>query len=106
ALADYVRGHELETEGKRIKKLARAMLSTSPAGAYGANELAWGGESPKWAVDVQAMVDLHEDAEIPVPMVADEDRMVTNLKAAGLAVPEVKTSETTPKTIIVRPFKA
>ncbi|GHE80061.1 hypothetical protein GCM10014715_39260 [Streptomyces spiralis] len=106
ALADYVRGHELETEGKRIKKKARAMLATSPAGAYGANELAWGGENPKWAVDVQAMVDLHEDAAIPVPMVPDEDRMVTNLKTAGLAVPEVKTSETTPKTIIVRPFKA
>ncbi|MFD7769875.1 PD-(D/E)XK nuclease family protein [Streptomyces sp. NPDC059787] len=105
ALADYVRGHELETEGKKIKKKARAMLSTSPAGAYGRNELAWGGESPKWEVDVQGMVDLHEDADIPVPMVPDEDRMIDNLKAAGLAVPEVKTSETTPRTIIVRPFK-
>ncbi|WP_324787006.1 hypothetical protein [Streptomyces sp. H51] len=106
ALAEYVRGHELETEGKRIKKKARAMLATSPAGAYGRNELDWGGGNPKWAVDVEAMVDLHEDAKIPVPMVPDENRMIDNLKAAGLAVPEVKTSETTPQTIIVRPFKA
>ncbi|MFE2578847.1 hypothetical protein [Streptomyces sp. NPDC059378] len=106
ALADYVRGHELETEGKKIKKLARATLDTSPPGAYGANELAWGGGNPKWTVDVEAMVDLHEVAAIPVPMVPDEHRMIANLKAAGLAVPEVKTPATTPKSIIVRPFKA
>jgi hypothetical protein len=106
ALADYVRGHELETEGKKIKKAARAKLSTSPAGAYGANELAWGGENPKWDLDVEAMVDLHEDADIPVPMAPDTERMVANLKAAGLAVPEKRTNQTTPKTIIVRPFKA
>ncbi|MFB7329088.1 PD-(D/E)XK nuclease family protein [Streptomyces sp. NPDC056190] len=105
-LADYVRGHELETEGKKIKALARKKIATSPAGAYGRNELAWGGENPKWDLDVEAMVDLHEEADIPVPMVPDEKRMVDNLKAAGLAVPERKSSQTTPKTIIVRPFKA
>ncbi|WP_330306257.1 MULTISPECIES: PD-(D/E)XK nuclease family protein [unclassified Streptomyces] len=106
ALADYVRGHELETEGKKIKKLARAKIDTSPAGAYGANELWWGGGNPKWDIDVEAMVDVHDEAGIPVPMVPDEKRMVDNLKAAGLAVPEKRSAETTPKTIIVRPFKA
>ncbi|MGW3246597.1 PD-(D/E)XK nuclease family protein [Streptomyces sp. NPDC001070] len=106
ALADYVRGHELETEGKKVKKLARAKVDTSPAGVYGKNELSWGGNNAKWDLDVQAMVDVHEEAGIPVPMVPDEDRMVANLKAAGLAVPEKRSAQTTPKTITVRPFKA
>ncbi|MDX2849272.1 hypothetical protein PV342_12535 [Streptomyces sp. PA03-3a] len=106
ALADYVRGHELETEGKKIKKLARAKIDTSPAGVYGANELAWGGNNAKWDVDLQAMVDVHEEAGLTVPMVPDEKRMVDNLKAAGLAVPEKRSAQTTPRTIIVRPFKA
>ncbi|MET9412143.1 hypothetical protein ABZX90_41475 [Streptomyces sp. NPDC002935] len=105
-LADYVHGHTLETEGKRIKALARKKIDTSSAGAYGANELAWGGGNPTWAIDVEAMVDLLEDAGIPVPMVPDEGRMVATLKEAGLAVPEKRTAKTTPRTIIVRPFKA
>ena len=105
-LADYVRGHELETEGKRIKALARKKIDTSPAGVYGSNELAWGGGNTKWDVDLEAMVDLHEDADIPVPMVPDEKRMIANLKEAGLAIPEKRTAQNTPKTIIVRPFKA
>ncbi|MEU6318077.1 hypothetical protein [Streptomyces sp. NPDC047009] len=105
-LADYVRGHELETEGKRIKNLARKKIDTSPAGVYGANELGWGGGNSKWDVDVEAMVDLHEDAKIPVPMVPDEKRMVENLKAAGLAVPEKRSAQNTPKAISVRPYKA
>lgn len=106
ALAEYVRGHELETEGKRIKALARKKVDSSAAGVYGANELVWLGGSPHWAADVQAMVDLHVDADIPVPMLPDEKAMVANLKAAGLAVPERKTGKTTPKTINVRAFKA
>ncbi|REE61462.1 PD-(D/E)XK nuclease superfamily protein [Streptomyces sp. 3212.3] len=105
ALEDYVRGHELETEGKRLKKLARAKIDASPAGVYGANELAWTGGNPKYVPDVEAMVDLHEIARIVVPMLPDEKRMVSNLKAAGLAVPEKKTSQTTPKTINVKPYK-
>ncbi|MEU4095515.1 PD-(D/E)XK nuclease family protein [Streptomyces sp. NPDC026673] len=106
ALADYVRGHELETEGKKVKKLARAKIDTSLAGVYGGNELAWGGNNAKWDVDLQAMVDVHEEAGLTVPMVPDEKRMVDNLKAAGLAVPEKRSAQTTPRTIIVRPFKA
>ena len=105
ALADYVRGHELESEGKRFKTLARKKIDGSPAGVYGANELAWTGGNPKWVVDVQAMIDQHEEAEIPVPMVPDERAMIANLKAAGLPVPETKTAQTTPTTINVRAVK-
>ncbi|MFD3456856.1 hypothetical protein ACFWVC_32355 [Streptomyces sp. NPDC058691] len=105
-LADYVRGHELATEGNRIKTLARKKIDASPAGVYGANELVWGGGNAKWDLDVQAMVDVHEEAGITVPMVPDEKRMVANLKAAGLAVPEKRSAQTTPRTINVRAYKA
>lgn len=103
ALTEYVRGHELETEGKRLKALARKMIDGSPAGIYGPNELSWTGGNPKRVADVQAMVDLHDEAELTVPMVPNEKAMVANLKAAGLAIPERTTDQKTPKTINVRP---
>ncbi|WP_127356474.1 PD-(D/E)XK nuclease family protein [Actinacidiphila soli] len=106
ALEEYVRGHELETEGKRMKGLARKKVDLSPAGVYGANELVWLGGNDVWAGDVQAMVDLHESAGLTVPMVPDEKAMVANLKAAGVAVPERKTGKVTSKTINVRAYKA
>lgn len=106
ALAEYVQGHELELKGKRMKGLARKKVDLSPAGVYGANELVWLGGNDVWAGDLQAMVDLHESAGLTVPMVPDEKRMVANLKEAGLAVPERKTAQKTPKTINVRAYKA
>lgn len=106
ALSEYVRGHELETEGKRIKALARKMIDGSPAGIYGPNELAWTGGNPKRVADVQAMVDLHEEAGLVVPMVPDEKAMVANLKAAGVAIPEMTTKQKTPTTISIRPVRA
>lgn len=106
ALADYVRGHELELQGKAMKKLARKKVDLSAAGVYGANELVWLGGNDVWSGDLQAMVDLHESAGLTVPMVPDEKRMVATLKEAGLAVPERKTAQKTPKTINVRAYKA
>lgn len=106
ALADYVRGHELELQGKAMKKLARKKVDLSEAGVYGANELVWLGGNDVWSGDLQAMVDLHESAGLTVPMVPDEKRMVATLKEAGLAVPERKTAQKTPKTINVRAYKA
>lgn len=106
ALAEYVTGHELALQGNRMKALARKKVDLSPAGVYGANELAWLGGNDVWAGDLQAMVDLHESAGLTVPMVPDEKRMVANLKEAGLAVPEKKTAQKTPKTINVRAYKA
>ncbi|MFF1839280.1 PD-(D/E)XK nuclease family protein [Streptomyces sp. NPDC058231] len=106
ALAEYVQGHELALQGNRMKALARKKVDLSPAGVYGANELAWLGGNDVWSGDLQAMVDLHESAGLTVPMVPDEKRMVANLKEAGLAVPEKKTAQKTPKTINVRAYKA
>jgi hypothetical protein len=106
ALADYVRGHELESEGQRIKKRARKMVDGSPAGIYGVNELVWSGGNPKRVPDVKAMIDLHDAADLTVPMVPDEAAMVANLKSAGLAIPERTTSQKTPKTINVRAVTA
>ncbi|WP_392749443.1 PD-(D/E)XK nuclease family protein [Streptomyces sp. LN590] len=106
ALAEYVQGHELALQGNRMKALARKKVDLSPAGVYGANELVWTGGNDVWSGDLQAMVDLHESAGLTVPMVPDEKRMVANLKEAGLAVPEKKTAQKTPKTINVRAYKA
>ncbi|WP_274558020.1 PD-(D/E)XK nuclease family protein [Streptomyces spiramyceticus] len=103
ALADYVRGHELVAQGDKIKKFARKRLDQSPAGIYGLNELSWGGGNPKDETDVEAMVDLHELADIPVPMAPDTEKMIRNLKAAGLAVPVRKTNKKTPAIIRVSP---
>ncbi|MET7522579.1 PD-(D/E)XK nuclease family protein [Streptomyces sp900116325] len=106
ALAEYVTGHELALQGNRMKALARKKVDLSPAGVYGANELVWTGGNDVWSGDLQAMVDLHESAGLTVPMVPDEKRMVANLKEAGLAVPERKTAQKTPRTINVRAYKA
>ncbi|WP_172387160.1 PD-(D/E)XK nuclease family protein [Streptomyces sp. MNP-20] len=103
ALADYVKGHELASEGERIKKFARKKLDQSPAGIYGANKLSWRGGNDEERDDVEAMVDLHEVADIPVPMKPDADRMVKNLKAAGLPIPRRKTGRKTPAVISVTP---
>lgn len=106
ALEEYVQGHVLALQGNRMKALARKKVDLSPAGVYGANELVWTGGNEVWTGDLQAMVDLHESAGLTVPMVPDEARMVANLKEAGLAVPEKKTAQKTPKTINVRAYKA
>ncbi|WP_328404021.1 hypothetical protein OHS70_34315 [Streptomyces sp. NBC_00390] len=106
ALIDYVRGHELTSSGDKIKKLARKKLDQSPAGIYGPNELSWGGENDAEEPDVQAMVDLHELADIPVPMAPDADKMIKNLKAASLAVPMRKTGKKTARIIRVSPAAA
>lgn len=103
ALADYVRGSEQESEGKKAKKFARARLDSSPAGVYGVNELVWTGDKATTEPDVEAMIDLHEDAGISVPLRPDTDRMVRNLQAAGIAVPERPGTGHTPRAIKVRP---
>ncbi|MXM62177.1 hypothetical protein GR925_01595 [Streptomyces sp. HUCO-GS316] len=103
ALIDYVRGHELASEGDRIKKFARKKLDQAPAGTYGPNKLSWRGGNDEEKDDVEAMVDLHEVARIPVPMAPDVKRMVENLKAAGLAIPRRKTGKRTPKVINIAP---
>ncbi|MEW1658807.1 PD-(D/E)XK nuclease family protein [Streptomyces sp. NPDC093707] len=103
ALIDYVKGHELASEGNRIKTFARKKLDQSPAGVYGPNRLAWRGGNDEEKDDVEAMVDLHEIAGIPVPMRPDTDRMVKNLKAAGLPVPRWKTGKKTALVINVAP---
>ncbi|MFJ4684695.1 PD-(D/E)XK nuclease family protein [Streptomyces sp. NPDC088789] len=103
ALVDYVKGHELASEGNRIKTFARKKLDQSPAGTYGPNKLSWRGGNDEEKDDVEAMVDLHEVAGIPVPMKPDTDRMVKNLKAAGLSVPRRKTGRKTAPVINVAP---
>jgi hypothetical protein len=106
ALEEYVKGHELESAGKKAKAFARKKLEGSPAGIYGRNELNWTGGKKKKETDVQAMVDLHEDADLVVPMIPDEKAMVATLKKAGLPVPEREGTTTTPLTISIKPVKA
>ncbi|MFC5911817.1 PD-(D/E)XK nuclease family protein [Streptacidiphilus monticola] len=101
ALADYVRGHEIARRGEAIKQLARKKLDNAPAGIYGPNQLSWTGGNPVTEPNVEAMVDLHEDAGIPVPMVPDVGAMTRNLLAAGLAIPERTTTATTRRSINV-----
>lgn len=103
ALIDYVKGHELVSEGNRIKALARKKLDRSPEGIYGPNRLSWGGNNDAEEDDLEAMVDLHETADLPVPMVPDANRMIKNLTAAGLPVPRRKSGRKTPRVISVGP---
>ncbi|MEV4557216.1 PD-(D/E)XK nuclease family protein [Kitasatospora sp. NPDC049285] len=105
ALADYVRGHELETAGKKVKKLARAMLDQTKADTYGANVLSWSGGNPIKEPDKEAMVDLYDDASVPVPMVPDVDTMVAFLKQEGIAVPMRLTGKRTARSINVKPAR-
>ncbi|MCB8906798.1 MULTISPECIES: PD-(D/E)XK nuclease family protein [unclassified Streptomyces] len=103
ALIDYVKGHELTTEGDRVKKLARKKLDRSPEGIYGPNRLSWRGGNDAEEDDMEAMVDLHEIAGLPVPMVPDANGMIKNLTAAGLPVPRRKTGRKTSRVINVGP---
>ncbi|MFI9149457.1 PD-(D/E)XK nuclease family protein [Streptomyces sp. NPDC053367] len=103
ALIEYVQGHELASEGNRIKNFARKKLDQSPPGVYGSNRLSWRGGNDEEKDDVEAMVDLHEIAGIPVPMQPDADRMVKNLKEAGLPIPRRKTGRKTAPVISVGP---
>ncbi|MDX3130626.1 PD-(D/E)XK nuclease family protein [Streptomyces europaeiscabiei] len=103
ALIDYMKGHELASEGDRVKKFARKKLDQSPEGIYGPNKLSWRGGNDEEKDDVEAMVDLHEVAGIPVPMTPDVNRMVKNLKDAGLAIPRRKTGKKTPAVINIAP---
>ncbi|GAA3371160.1 hypothetical protein GCM10020367_20700 [Streptomyces sannanensis] len=107
ALADYVRGHELETEGKRLKKKARTMLDDSKPGVYGANELKWTGGNPVDEVDQQAMIDRFDALGVDVPELAGPDfkRMEALLKEAGLGVPMRATTKKTARAIKVKPAK-
>ncbi|ANP53668.1 hypothetical protein AVL59_32655 [Streptomyces griseochromogenes] len=106
ALADYVRGHELYREGKRLKELARAKLDDSPEGDYGANHLGWSGGNPKEEPDVVAMVERFEDADLVVPMVPDMKAMVEILRRAGMTVPMRKAAgQKTPRSIKVSPAR-
>ncbi|MEW1700374.1 hypothetical protein [Streptomyces sp. NPDC091278] len=106
ALEEYVQAHELESQGKKAKKLARAKLDGAQAGIYGRNELLWSGGNPVFEPDVEAMVDLYETEDLEVPMVPDQKRMVSVLKAAGLAVPERRTGRTTAVSINVKPVRS
>ncbi|MGD3109526.1 PD-(D/E)XK nuclease family protein [Streptomyces sp. YGL11-2] len=106
ALADYVRGHELYREGKRLKEKARAMLSDSPAGRYGDNTLGWSGGNPRQEMDIQAMVERFEDADLVVPMLPNAKAMVETLRRAGIPVPtRPAAGQKTPRTINISPAR-
>ncbi|WP_411121726.1 hypothetical protein [Streptomyces sp. x-19] len=106
ALADYVRGHEMYREGRRLKERARAMLSSSPEGRYGENELGWSGGNPRQEVDVAAMVEQFEDADLVVPMLPDAQAMVDTLRRAGMTVPmRTAAGQKTPRSIKVSPAR-
>lgn len=106
ALAEYVRGHEMYREGKRLKEVARAMLDDSPEGNYGANHLGWNGGNPKDEVDVPTMVERFEDADLVVPLLPDTPRMVDVLRRAGMTVPMRKAGgQKTPLSIKVSPAR-
>ncbi|MCY0931148.1 hypothetical protein OTB20_34200 [Streptomyces sp. H27-H1] len=87
ALARYVRARERGREAEQVKKLVRAMVDASPEGNYGANHLGWEGGKDKDEADVEAMVGAFEDADLPVPMVPDQEAMVRIMRRAGMTVP-------------------
>ncbi|WP_432008811.1 PD-(D/E)XK nuclease family protein [Streptomyces bacillaris] len=102
ALAEYVRAHERYRQSSQVKKKVRAMLDDSPAGVYGENKLGWSGGNDKEEPDVQAMVDMFENADLTVPMVPDVPGMVNTLRRAGMAVPLRKAAgQTTARSISV-----
>ncbi|GAA0694927.1 hypothetical protein GCM10010193_57030 [Kitasatospora atroaurantiaca] len=105
ALAEYVSGHAQESAGAKVKKFARAKLDQTAAGTYGPNSLSWSGKNPVKKPDVQAMVDLYDDARVPVPMVPDVDQMIAFLKQEGIGIPMKATGALTARSINVRPAR-
>ncbi|MFF7613505.1 hypothetical protein [Streptomyces lavendulae] len=103
ALSEYVRGHEMEDEGKRIKKNARAKLDDSPAGVYGPNRLRWTGGNPVQQADREAMIDTFDALGVPVPEKtgADFERMEAVMKEAGIAIPMRTAAKKTTRAIRV-----
>ncbi|MFE3992336.1 hypothetical protein ACFXPW_11745 [Streptomyces goshikiensis] len=103
ALSEYVRGHETEAEGKRIKARVRKKLDDSPAGIYGLNQLAWTGGNAVQEVDREAMIDVFDVLGVPVPEKtgADFERMETVMKEAGVAIPMRTAAKKTPRAIRV-----
>ncbi|MEK2474037.1 hypothetical protein [Streptomyces noursei] len=82
------------------------MLSTSPEGRYGENELGWSGGNPRQEVDVAAMVEKFEDADLVVPMLPDAQAMVDTLRRAGMTVPmRTAAGQKTPRSIKVSPAR-
>ncbi|MEU2758063.1 PD-(D/E)XK nuclease family protein [Streptomyces albidoflavus] len=107
ALREYVSGHELETEGKRRKKRARAMLAASPAGVYEENELSWTGgrEVAEEVVDREAMLDRYAELGVEPPQRIEPhwELMERLLQEAGVPVPLKTERRTTTRAIKVRP---
>ncbi|MGI5526867.1 PD-(D/E)XK nuclease family protein [Streptomyces syringium] len=101
-LAGYVRDRERIGEATKRQVKRRAMIDDSPEGIYGANKLAWSGGKPKDEVDVEALVDTFENADLTVPMRPDVDRMVKVARLAGVAVPmRTSAGRKTPRSINV-----
>ncbi|WP_327413847.1 hypothetical protein [Streptomyces sp. NBC_01233] len=103
ALSEYVRGHEMEAEGQRVKKKARAKLDDSPAGIYGPNQLRWTGGNPVQEVDREAMIDTFDVLGVPIPEKtgADFQRMEAVMKEAGVAIPMRTAAKKTTRAIRV-----
>jgi hypothetical protein len=68
ALAEYARGRALAAEGDAIKKRERKYLDGAQSGVYGGNELSWSESRPKLVPDLDAMIDVLEGMDVPVPM--------------------------------------
>ncbi|MFJ4412959.1 hypothetical protein [Streptomyces sp. NPDC088925] len=110
ALEEYVRGHALETEGKALKKLARAKMDGSAEGVYGANELVWSGgrEVAEEVPDRERMLDTFVELGVEYPERTEPDwrRMEQQLQDAGIPVPMRTERHRTPRRINVKPAKA
>ncbi|WP_424216975.1 hypothetical protein ACN20G_33315 (plasmid) [Streptomyces sp. BI20] len=103
ALAEYVAAHERWRRADAAKKLIRKTLDSAPEGIYGENSLRWTGGKEKEEVDVQAMVDAFDEADLTVPMTPDTDRMIALMKAAGLVVPMRPSRKRTTRAISISP---
>lgn len=106
ALDRYVRARERGREAEQVKKLVRAMVDASPEGNYGANHLGWEGGKEKDEADVEAMVGVFEDADLPVPMVPDQEAMVRIMRRAGMTVPMRKAGKKSARSIKVSVARA
>jgi len=68
ALMEYVRGRDLEREGKQIKDRSRAVLDAAAPGSYGDNRLNWKRKRERQELDTEQAIVLLEEAGLQVPM--------------------------------------
>ncbi|MFE3196860.1 hypothetical protein [Embleya sp. NPDC059237] len=101
AIAEYMRASADAAAATARRDFARAKVDGMEAGRYGDLDLSWRGGNPQQGVDVEALVDWYELADLVVPLVPDVAEMKAVLKAAGIPIPRRPTGARTARQIHV-----